>query len=390
MAWGYGEVDNATVRDLVTAATGGQEVRIRISNYFGNAPLVIGAANIAPSAGGSAIVDAQVHDLTFGGKTQVIIPPGQLIYSDPVPMAVSGGETLAVSLFVADSDLVSVHPCCSATASFFTRNGAGDMVGEPSLLGLATPSPWPRFVDALDALQTTGRGSIVVLGDSITDGFNSTLRWTDVLQRRIDALPLSQQRAVVNEGITANALTSYVHTDALTGGGPSGVSRLYRDVLSQAGVSEVVVLLGTNDIWFGATADEVISGYEQVIDEAQAMGVRVVGMTLLPRETSRSEFWSATNQSYLEQVDRWIATSGAFDGYINSEWAVADHFDGQCQPWTMYLPFDSGDHLHPNAAGDVALANAIDPAVLDLPAALPTVAPLVAATPTPGCQSPIP
>jgi lysophospholipase L1-like esterase len=107
-------------------------------------------------------------------------------------------------------------------------------------------------VDALD-VERTGPGSIVVLGDSITDGFNATTNWVRVLQQRVDRLPAPEQRAVVDEGITANALTSDVPTDSKTGGGPSGLARLTPDVLDQPGVSEVVVFLGTNDLWFGDT-----------------------------------------------------------------------------------------------------------------------------------------
>ena len=205
---------------------------------------------------------------------------GQVSYSDPVSMDVSDVQTLAISIYVRGRELVTVHPCCTKIVSYFTPNGGGNLTESVSGVGLSEPSPWERWVDAVDVLQTTGEGSIVVVGDSITDGYHTALRWTDVLQKRIDMLPPSEQRAVVNEGITANALTSVVRTDDLIGGGPSGVSRLARDALTQSGVSEVVLFLGTNDLWFGATADQVIAGYEQAIAVAHGAGVRIVAITL--------------------------------------------------------------------------------------------------------------
>jgi lysophospholipase L1-like esterase len=385
MAWGSGTASNATVRDLATVATGGQAVRVRVSNLFGNAPLVIGAASLGVSAGGPALVPGTLRPISFSGQPAVTVPVGGLVYSDAVPMAVGGGETLAISVFTPASDLVTVHPCCTRIVGYVSPNGGGNLVTSVDGRGLSIASPWERWVDAVDVLETGAPGSIVVVGDSITEGFNATLRWTDVLQQRIDALPAAEQRAVVNEGITANALTSGVHTDSATGGGPSGVSRLARDALDQAGVSEVVLFLGTNDLWFGATADQVVAGYQQAIAATHQAGLRIVGVTLLPRGSTADEPWSARQQAALEQVDRWILTSGAFDGVLDLSAAVSNVYGGACAPTQLFPAYDSGDHLHPNAAGQTAMADAVDASVLQVPT-LPPVPALVATVPTPGCS----
>jgi len=387
MAWGHGEASNVTVRELATVGVGGEAVRVRISNVFGNAPLVIGAASVAVDASGAAVVPGTLQPLTFSGAPGTTIPVGSYVYSDPVSMTTTDLETLAISVYVSDTDLVSVHPCCATQrdVSFFTPNGGGNLTDSVSGAGLVVASPDPRWVDAVDVLQTTGEGSIVVVGDSITDGYNATLRWTDVLQERIDRLPPSQQRAVVNEGITANALTSVVPTDSATGGGPSGLARMARDALDQSGVAEVVLFLGTNDLFFGATAQQLITGYEQAIAEVHAAGLPIIGVTLLPREASPEFPWSATQESELEQVNTWIRTSNAFDGVLDLAQAVADVYNGACQPNVMFPPYDSGDHLHPNAAGQTAMGDAVDPSVLAL-SPIPQVPPLVDVTPTPGCE----
>lgn len=386
MAWGYGSASDATVRDLATVATAGQAVRVRISNVFGNAPLVVGAGSVALSAGGPAVAPGTLHLLTFAGQPGVTVPVGGLLYSDPVPMAVNDGQTLAISLFVSTPDVVTVHPCCTQTASYASPNGGGDLVTSVDGQGLSMASPWERWVDAVDVSQTEGQGSIVVVGDSITDGFNSTLRWTDALQRRIDALPAAEQRAVVNEGITANALTSVVHTDSASGGGPSGLSRLTRDALDQTGASEVVLFLGTNDLWFGATGAQVIAGYQQAIAAAHQAGLRIVAVTLLPRASGTYGAWSDAEQAELQQVDNWIRSSGAFDGVLDLATAVGNVYGGACAPAQMFPAYDSGDHLHPNAAGQTAMADAVEAAVLELPV-IPPVPALVGAVPTPGCTS---
>ena len=129
-----------------------------------------------------------------------------------------------------------------------------------------------------------------MVGDSITDGFHSTVRWTDVLQRRIAALPVALRPAVVNEAITANTLTAVEPSDARTGGGPPGLERTVVDALDQPGVATVVVFLGTNDLYFGASAPAVIAGLQQAAAMAHQHGVRIVAATLLPR--AGSEGWS--------------------------------------------------------------------------------------------------
>jgi len=385
MAWGNGEASNVTVRDLVTVGIGGDAIRARISNVFGNEPLSVGAASVGLAATGAAVVPGTLHTLTFGGVERTVVPVGQVTYSDAVSMPVSDLQKLAISVYTSGRELVTVHPCCTKIDSYFTPNGGGDLTESVSGVGLSEPSPWERWVDAVDVLQTSGQGSIVVVGDSITDGYHAALRWTDVLQSRIDMLPPGEQRAVVNEGITANALTSVVNTDDLTGGGPSGVSRLARDALTQSGVSEVILFLGTNDLWFGATAEQVIAGYEQAIAAAHGDGIRIVAVTLLPRSSSRVERWTPLQQSYLERVDQWILTSRAFDAVLDLGATVADVYDGACAPAVMFPPYDSGDHLHPDAQGQTALGDAVDATALDLPP-LPLVPPLVAVTPTPGCE----
>jgi len=385
MAWGYGTGTDTTVRELATVPIGGAAVRVRISNLFGNRPLIVGAATIGVGTGAAAsVVPGSIIELSFSGAGGATIPPGGSIDSDPAPLGVTDGQELAVSVFVSGTDLMTVHPCCSGPiVSYAAPNGAGNLTAAPSGAAFGYASAWGRLVDAVDVLAPAGTpGSIVVLGDSISDGFNSTLRWTDVLQRRIDLLPPTQRRAVVNEAITANALTEVTPSDATTGGGPAGLSRLGPDALDLPGVSEVVVFLGTNDLYFGADATQVIAGLAQAAAAAHAAGVRAAVVTLLPRVGSES--WNPTRQGYLEQVNHWISTSSAFDAVLDLAPVVADVYGGACAPSALLPAFDSGDHLHPNAAGDVVMADVVDTALLGMPEA-PLVPTPVTPVPTPGC-----
>jgi lysophospholipase L1-like esterase len=387
MAWGHGTAVNTTVREILTTQLAGVAVKVRISNAFGNAPLAIGQATVAEVTSGANINPATLTNITFSGQASTIIAAGQVLFSDPVNFPVVQDETLAVSLYVSGADLVTLHPCCEAQkdVSYFTPNGGGNETGSSTAQPFTYASPFPRWVDALavEQLQSADLNSVAVLGDSISDGFNSPLRWTDVLEDRIQQLT-SDQFAVINEAITANTLTDDTKNYSLTGGGPPGIERLDQDALSLPGVGTLIVALGTNDLWFGETVQDLINGYQQIISQAQQAGIKIIGVTLTPRMTGK-ELWTPQQQIELEQVNNWILTTAKFDAVINFAPVISDTYDGQCTPTSIYGPYNSGDNLHPNAAGQTALADSIPASVFGL-TSLPLVPLLIPVSPTPKCQ----
>jgi lysophospholipase L1-like esterase len=388
MAWGYGVATNATVRQLVALSIGGQEIRVRLSNAFGTQPLLFGAASVAVQAKGAALVPGSSVALTFGGSPEVTATAGEVVYSDPVSMTVQAGETLAVSVYVPGAALASVHPCCAPKiSSYFTPNGSGNHVGD--LAGSSfRGNAWGEWVDAVDVGGSPAPYVVAALGDSITDGFRSAaLSWPQALVERMASLPVADRPGVIDEGITANTLTTTTVTDALKGGGPAALSRIGRDVLSHPAVRVIVLAEGTNDLWFGASAGQVIAGMQQVIALAHHAGVRVVGTTILPR--AGSDMWTPAMEQNRLQVNQWVRSSGAFDGVVDFARVIEDAYDGECQLGSFFPPFDSGDHLHPDPAGETAMADALDTALLGIPSApaLPVVV-SVTSTVTPATATP--
>ena len=75
----------------------GSEARIRLSNVYGDAPLVIGAASVARVDKGAAVVSGTLRPVTFDGRPRVSITAGQDLVSDPVPLVVEAGRALAVT-----------------------------------------------------------------------------------------------------------------------------------------------------------------------------------------------------------------------------------------------------------------------------------------------------
>ena len=401
-----GTAVNASARDIAPMAVGGTSVEFRLSNAWSGTPTTFGAVTVGVQQSGASVVPGSTVPITFNdGSREITIPAGKYATSDPISFPVHAGESLAVSVWVEGTGTVSVHYCCSGrTDSYATLNGAGNQTLDEAGTSLTLASTHMRWLSAIEVSRTPAQGTVVAFGDSITDGFNDDGQgWPTPLQQRIALLPPSQQVSVVNQGITGNTLTVFPSappnlTYALTSGGLPGVTRLSSDVLSLPGTRDVVLFLGTNDIWFGGrlspglpygTSASIISAMQSVITQVHADGMRIFGVTLLPRTTSPpgpgEEVWTTADQSNLEQVNAWIrSSSSGFDGVIDLASVVADVYNGQCDPTALFGPYNSGDNLHPSEAGELAMADAIPTPLFQVPEA-PQLPQAITATPTPGC-----
>ncbi|HEX5120158.1 MAG TPA: SGNH/GDSL hydrolase family protein [Pseudonocardiaceae bacterium] len=355
---GAGGIANQTVRDIVYPSISGSKVRVRLSNTFGTAPLGVGAVSIAVAKTGASTVASTTRALTFGGKKTISIPPGAEVLSDWVDFSVTQGQDLALSVYVPElTGPATFHAATeqnsflSTTGNFAKTAGAADFP--------TTISCW-MFADGIDVAPAARvLGSVVAFGDSITDGVGSNVnandRWPNILARRFDDRA-GKTLSVVDEGISGNRVLS----DAGTAG-VSALARFGRDALAQPGAKDIILLEGINDIGQSdlgttplVTSADLIAGYQQLIAQAHAAGLRIFGATLTPFKGAF--YWSPQGEQTREAVNKWILTSGAFDGTIDFAAITADPDDA-----LVYNPaFDSGDHLHPNDAGYQAMADAIN------------------------------
>lgn len=366
-------IENQTIRMVVKATIGGDRVRIRFSNAFGSTAVALGAAHVALAQHGSAILPESDRMLTFGGKTSVTIPPGAPVLSDPVELKVVALSEVAISIYLPGS--------VSATSTHFWAqhetylSQPGDFTAKAEIPNATTRLSWYWLAD-VEVLASDEAHAIVALGDSITDGVGAKQGdysdWPDILAGRLATEKGSPALAVVNEGIGGNRV---LHD----GAGISALARFDRDVLAQPGVSGLIVLESINDIGFphmrprlpdgttlkdlpftheAVTADELIVGFKQIIERAHQHGIRVFGATLTPFEGA--DYYSAEGEAMRQAVNQWIRTGGAFDGVIDFDSAVRD----PGHPTQFRDGYHSGDHLHPNATGYKAMADAVDLAML--------------------------
>jgi lysophospholipase L1-like esterase len=353
---GDGAMAGRTVRNIVYPSVSGSRVRVRFSNTFGTAPLTIGSASVAVAETGAQTVPGTMRRLLFGGKRSVTVPAGAEALSDWLDMNVAQQRDLAVSAYV---------PALTGPATFHSLamqksfTGPGDAATKAAAANFPTAISCWLFADGVDVLPSSRvRGSVVAFGDSITDGYGSAVnandRWPNFLARRLDARA-GNTLSVVDEGISGNRVLS----DAGTAG-VSALARFDRDVLSQPGARDVIVVEGINDIGnsdIGAiptvTAPDLIAGYRQMISQAHAAGLRIFGGTLTPFQGAG--YWSAQGEQTRDAANRWIRSSGEFDGVVDFAAATASPDN----PKVFDPAYDSGDHLHPNDSGYRAMADAI-------------------------------
>ncbi len=349
-----------TLREIVHTTIGGDSVRIRISNQYGDRPLTIGDARIALRAdtGGPATRPGTDRALTFGGRPAVTIGAGATVISDPIAYHVPQLSDLAISLYLPDSARTSTRHLLGLQTNYVST--AGDYARETAFPTVTAVQQW-IFLTGVDVTNPAAAGAIVAFGNSITDGYHSTpdanRRWPDDLARRLLTTPGAPVLSVVNAGISGNRVLN-------PGAGPSALERFDRDVLDEPGARYVIILEGINDIGLAnfskrgadsVSAADVIFGLSQLAERAHERGLVVYGATLTPFQAPQPYgYYSAESEARRDSVNAWIRTGGAFDGVIDFDAVTRD----PSHP-TRFLPAYDGDHLHPNDAGYAAMAASI-------------------------------
>lgn len=353
-----GHLQDQTFRQSARVSLGGSRLRVRLSNVYGTQPLRIGAASIAVHTGDTP------QPLRFDGLPGVVIAPGQDRLSDPLSLPTADRQAVQVSVYLPDRTPLQTFHWEGRQTSWIAP---GDQHQRPTLHD-ASSTTARLLLSAIDVEAPAIARSVVVIGDSITDGATASLdqdqRWTDHLAARL----APEGVAVVNAGISGGRLLR-------DGMGQSALERFQRDVLDQPGVASVIVLIGINDIsWPGTafardetrpTLTELQAGYRELAEHAHARGLRILGATLTPFAgalpgTPLDDYYAVDKDALRQQLNAWLRTDSPFDAVIDLDAALRDPAD----PSRMAAAYDSGDHLHPGDAGNRAMAEAVDLEVL--------------------------
>ncbi|WP_436776351.1 GDSL-type esterase/lipase family protein [Yinghuangia sp. YIM S09857] len=345
-----------TLRQVLHLDGGGKALRVLLSNEYGKEPLVVGAARLGLRTADGAVDPATDAALSFGGATEVVIPVGERVQSDPVTLAVSGGADVALTLYLpGDTGLATFSHTPSQNAYLLPGNAVGADFSD------AEEIDGRYFVAGVDVLAPEGTAIAVAFGDSWFEGTGTSTgtnrRFPNLLNRRL------HRGWVVNQGIGGNRLL----TDEV---GVRGLARFERDVLQVPGVTHVLFHFGLNDVGLPgmsgeppATAEDLISGFTTLAGQARSRGLTTIGMTMGPYAgTIYPGVDSPEGRAVRREVNAWLRTSTVFDAVVDIAATVQD----PDAPDFIRADLDSGDHLHLNDAGAQAIAAAVDLAYLRL------------------------
>ncbi|MCK1814924.1 SGNH/GDSL hydrolase family protein [Streptomyces sp. XM4011] len=354
---------DTTLRQTARVTTGGDRLRLRFSNAFGDTPLPLTAVTVAlpldGRAGVAAIRPETLLPVTFNGRTSVTVPVGAQIVSDPLELELPAGSNVTVTTYLAQGQsslALTGHPG-SRTTSYLLK---GDHTTAAELPG-ATPATRWYLLSGIEVTAPAGTAALAVLGDSLSDGRGSTIngndRWPDRLFDRLQEQPDTGAVAVLNQAAGGNRILQ----DGL---GPNALARFDRDILAHTGVGWLIVFEGINDIGNApataadqqALAAELIAAYEQIIVRAHAHDIPVYGATLLPFAGHALYGDPAGHREAARQaVNSWIRTGGDFDAVLDFDRVVRDPDD----PTRLHPALHDGDWLHLNPEGYRLLAEAV-------------------------------
>ena len=341
---------DVTLRMSAEAGLAGKRLRVEFSNLVGDSPVVLGRS--AVTVGDRSVV------ALFDGQEAITVPAGQARWTDPIDVATRRGDEVLVDVYLPGTTShatgtfaripLEVSERGDHTGSQVFPSQATPTIPAPDGTAMALPVPFLRAVevdgDVADAV-------VACLGDSITAG-----GWPEAAAQ---LLAPDAEVVMLNLGIAGNRLR-LDPTPEIASFGRSGLSRFDDDVLGAAGVTDVVIALGTNDLGLPGsvtpegelpTAEQLIDTYSMLVNRAIAAGLGVVVATITPFIGSDSH--DAARNSIREAVNEWIRTSAPamvdFDAALRSDTA----------PDQLATIYDSGDHLHPNEHGEARLAEAI-------------------------------
>ncbi|MFC9893526.1 GDSL-type esterase/lipase family protein [Nocardia sp. NPDC127579] len=339
-----------TVRQPLHLAGAGDRIRVRLTNRYGQQPLVIGAARVALRKNDDEIVAETDQPLLFEGGARVTIPAGAEAISDPVEGAVRQGTDLLLSLYLPEPTGLATFSHQPAEIAYVTSGNQVAAASSP----LREEVPARFFVTGVDVHTADDAQVIVAFGDSWFEGVGTTLganhRSVDYLNARL------ADGWAVNQGIAGNRL---LRTEI----GASGLDRFARDVLDVPGVTRVLLNFGINDLILGdmagqppATAAELIAGFTALAERAHAAGLTVHAATIGPY--AGCVYPGMPIEETLptrRAVNEWLRATEVFDAVFDVDAAVADPE----RPDFIRPEFDSGDGMHLNDAGAAAMAATI-------------------------------
>lgn len=355
-----------TLRYPIRMCFSGCALRLRFSNLTGTEPVTLTRVQVARSVSGNQIDGSTIAAVTFGGHTSLTLAPGQEQDSDAIPFSVTAGETLAVSIYLADYTQMNAGVLITGPLSGGYYSYGNNLEAETLPLDLTRKTNWYYFLNTVDILTEPSNHALICYGDSIT-----AQSWPDdLILRAWDSG--HRNISVIRRAVSGTRILRQYNCITYAAYGLKGAVRFPIEV-NTAGADTLLIQHGINDIihpvgtdvnpfrpWEDLpTVEDLIRGTEQLyVEPARAIGLKVWNGTLLPIQGWRTD--APFREELRCRFNDWLRTSPVFDGCVDFDAAIRDPEN----PAAFAPGCDSGDHLHPSEEGYLRMANAIPEALL--------------------------
>lgn len=333
-----------TLRQVIRPSISGDKFTLTFSNEYGDIPAIFESVHVAKllKTGNPAIDTATDTVVTFGGKEEIRIEAGETVTSDEISLSVSALDLLAVSIKM--GSYVGGDVSCHREANASCWVAEGNCVSAENMSGFKVMGSW-YYLCRMDVWAKAGAKTLVVMGDSISDGVGATSNayatWPDQLAALMNKNASTENISVVNLGISG---------DIVSGDWGVAKGRYKRDILDVSGVRYCILLIGINDIG-GAQEDiseRLIESYKSIISACHEKGIKVYAGTLLP--VKGNFYYSELHEKIRLAVNNFMMSEDSgFDGVIDFSGAVcrdddpAQMKDEYNSPWKDFLhPGDKG------------------------------------------------
>lgn len=350
-----------TLRQILHLHAGGEQLRLRLSNRYGDTPVTLSSITVGQVLQGPVLRSGE-HAVSFEGHSTITMEPGQEKISDPVALRVEAFSDLAVTFLLVQGESITAH--WSALQTSYV-SGTGNVTTAPAEAAffaypLLTTSWW--LITGIDVLPSIPLNAVVAFGSSTTDGVGSTpnanKRWPDELARRLRNAGGTRFMSVINAGISGNQLTSSEISQAMGTRmppflfGEAGNQRLAWDAMEQPGATDLIVHIGSNDLRFGVSGETVIEGLQHIVTLARTRYQKIFGTTILPGGYPPSQV------EQRQRVNTWLHEEGRhwFDAVFDFATPLASP-DNEAE---LHPAYNSGDGIHPNDEGYRLMAQAVD------------------------------